>query len=89
MEVSQAQFDLEAGQTALLQARAAVHAFQTDSVNRHVNEGLTVATATVGRGHEALADLRFRRLGLGLSTGIIVLLIGGLALKIRQLEQRA
>jgi len=89
MEVSQPQFDLETAQTALLQARTAVHTFVVDSVDRHVGEGLGVAAAALDRGHEALADLRFRRLGLGLSTGVIVLLIASLVLKIWQLERRA
>lgn len=89
MHVSQAQFDLENAQTALLQARTAVHTFQVDSVNRHVDEGLEVADTALSRGHRALADLRFRRLGLGLSTGVIVLLIAGLVLKIWQLERQA
>jgi hypothetical protein len=89
MEVSQPQFDLQNAQTALLQARTAVHTFQVDSVNRLVGEGLGVAAAALDRGHQALADLRFRRLGLGLSTGVIVLLIASLVLKIWQLERRA
>jgi len=87
MEVSQPQFDLENAQTALLQARTAVHAFAHDSVQRHVDEGLGIAASVIARGHAALDDLRFRRLGLAVSTGVIVLLIGSLLLKIRQLEQ--
>lgn len=89
MEVSQAQFDLQNAQTALLQARTAIHTFETDSVDRHVDEGLAVTDTAIARGNEALEDLRFRRLGLGLSTGVIVLLIGALVLKIWQLERRA
>jgi predicted CXXCH cytochrome family protein len=89
MEVSQPQFDLENAQTALLQARTAVHTFQVDSVDRHVMDGLGVAATALDRGHEALADLRFRRLGLGLATGVIVLLIASLVLKIWQVERPA
>jgi predicted CXXCH cytochrome family protein len=89
MEVSQAQVDLQHAQTSLLLARTAVHTFETDSVDHYVGDGLTVTDTAIARGNEALADLRFRRLGLGLSTGVIVLLIGGLLLKIRQLERRA
>ena len=89
MEVSQAQFDLGNAKTALLQARTAVHAFRPDSVESHVDEGLTVTDTAIVRGHRALADLRFRRIGLGLSTGVIVLLIASLIFKIRQLERKA
>ena len=88
MEVSQPQFELENAQTALLQARTAVHAFVHDSVQRHVDEGLGIAASAIARGHAVLDDLRFRRLGLAVSTGVIVLLIASLILKIRQLEGR-
>jgi hypothetical protein len=50
---------------------------------------VAVAAAARNRGHEALAELRFRRLGLGLSTGVIILLIASLVLKIWQLERQA
>jgi predicted CXXCH cytochrome family protein len=89
MEVSQPQFDLRSARTSLLQARNAIHTFVTDSVSRHVDEGLVITATAIKRGHAALHDLRFRRVGLGVSTGIIVLLITGLVLKIRQLEGRA
>jgi hypothetical protein len=86
MEVSQPQFDLRNARTTLLQARNAVHTFVPDSVSQHVDEGLVITATAIKRGHAALNDLRFRRIGLGVSTGIIVLLITGLVLKIRQLE---
>jgi hypothetical protein len=89
MEVSQAQFELESATSALLQARAAIHTFEPDSVGRHAGAGWEIATAAIARGRAALEDLRFRRIGLGISTGIILLLILGLVLKIRQIEAPA
>jgi len=86
MEVSQARFDLSGAQTALVQAQAAIHAFELDSVAHHADEGLQVAAAAVERGHGALGELRFRRVGLTVSTGLILLLIIGVILKIRQIE---
>ncbi len=86
MEVSQPQVDLTNAQTSLLQARTAIHAFSLDSVQHHVDEGLVVTGSSIKRGLAALDDLRFRRVGLGVSTAVIVLLIGGLILRIRQLE---
>jgi hypothetical protein len=86
MEVSQPQFDLRSARTALLQARNGVHTFVVDSVSRHVDEGLEITATAIRRGHAALHELRFRRVGLGVSTVIIVLLITGLILKIRQVE---
>jgi hypothetical protein len=89
MEVSQAQVDLGAARNALVQARAAVHTFRADSVAAYVAAGLSVADTATGRGRDALAELRFRRIGLGISVGLILLLITGLVLKIRQLPPPA
>ena len=86
MEVSQAQFELESATSALLQARASIHTFEPDSVSLHAAAGWEIASAAITRGRAALEDLRFRRVGLGVSTGIILLLIFGLVLKIRQIE---
>ncbi|MDH3458712.1 MAG: cytochrome c3 family protein, partial [Gemmatimonadota bacterium] len=86
MEVSQAQFDLDAAHTALVSARAAIHGFDVIAVSAQVQEGLTIATEAHRRGEVALGGLRFRRLGLGVSVTIILALIAGLVLKIRQLE---
>jgi hypothetical protein len=86
MEVSQAQVDLGGARNALIQARAAVHTFRADSVSAYVAAGLGVADTAIGRGRKALDELRFRRVGLGISVGLILLLIVGLVLKIRQLR---
>jgi hypothetical protein len=87
MEVSQAQFDLEDATTALVKARTAVHAFAADSVRREVEAGLGVTALAYARGQEALDEHLFRRQGLAVSVGVIVLLIVGLILKIRELER--
>jgi predicted CXXCH cytochrome family protein len=84
MEVSQAQVDLGGARNALIQARAAVHTFRVDSVSAYVDSGLGVADSAIGRGRKALGELRFRRAGLVISVGLILLLITGLVLKIRQ-----
>ena len=88
MEVSQARFELEGAQNARVASRTAVHAFQLDSVRTEVVRGLEVSEAGVVAGERALADLNFRRGGLAVSVAIIVALIAGLVLKIRQLERR-
>jgi predicted CXXCH cytochrome family protein len=89
MEVSQAQVDLSGARNALVQARAAMHTFRADSVDAYVASGLSVADTAIGRGREAIDELRFRRVGLGISVGLILLLITGLVLKIRQLRPPA
>jgi hypothetical protein len=89
MEVSQPQFDLESAGSSLLQATAAIHTFEPDSVSAHTTSGWEIVTTAIARGHAALDNLRFRRIGLGVSTIIILLLILGLILKIRQIEAPA
>ena len=88
MEVSQASFQLSDAHTALVSARTAVHSFSVDSVREAVESGLDVTTTVYGRGKDALDELQFRRLGLAVSVGIILLLIVGLILKIRDIETR-
>lgn len=86
MEVSQAQFDLNDARNSLVRARTAVHAFSLDSVRAPVESGLEVTAAANERGLGALRELRTRRVGLTVSAAIILLLIAGLVLKIRQIE---
>lgn len=86
MEVSDAQFQLEDATNDLIQARTAIHSFSTDSVAARVHAGLTVTSQAQVRGRQALHEHLFRRQGLAVSVGLILILIAGLALKIRQLE---
>jgi predicted CXXCH cytochrome family protein len=86
MEVSQAQFDLNDARNSLVRARTALHSFSIDSVRVSVEEGLEVTATANDRGLAALRELRTRRLGLTVSALIILVLIAGLVLKIRQVE---
>jgi hypothetical protein len=86
MEVSQAFFELEDVNNAKIRAHSAIHAFRVGPVRDEVLAGLAITARAEERGREALAEHHFRRVGLGLSSAIIVLLIVGLVLKIRQLE---
>jgi hypothetical protein len=87
MEVSQAFFELEDVSNARTRAHSAIHAFRVGPVRDEVAAGLAITARAEERGREALAEHRFRRVGLGLSSAIILLLIVGLLLKIRQLER--
>ena len=89
MEVSQAQFELNGANTALVSARAAVHSFNVIAVKNDVEEGLEIAATAHELGQHAADRLRFRRAGLAVSVVIIVALIIGLLLKIREIEHRA
>ena len=88
MEVSQARFDLNGASDALIKARAAVHMFQVDPVKKDVEAGLGITAKAYARGVRALDELNFRRRGLAVSRVIVLALIAGIVLKIRQVERR-
>jgi hypothetical protein len=88
MEVSQAQFDLNTASEALVKARAAVHAATAEAVSGPVKEGRTVAARAYEQGERALEELGFRRKGLAVSLLIIIAVIGGLVLKIREMDRQ-
>jgi predicted CXXCH cytochrome family protein len=86
MEVSQAIFELNGAKTALVKARAAIHAFDLERVKKEVQPGTEIAVNAHARGLKALDELQFRRKGLAVSVLIILALIAGLIMKIRRLE---
>jgi hypothetical protein len=88
MPVSQAQFELSQTQTSLIKARAAVHTARLDSVEAAVAEGIDVARSGYASGQSALEELEFRRVGLSVSAVIILVLIGALVAKIRELDRQ-
>ncbi len=89
MEVSQALFDLDGVTNAETEARNAIHTLHLDPVVKAADPGFKIAARTLERGERALVEHRFRRIGLGISAAIIVLLITSLFFKIRDMETRA
>jgi predicted CXXCH cytochrome family protein len=87
MEVSQAQFELSGARTALVKARAAVHAFNAGDVKKETETGLGISAKAYTLGIRVLDEIQFRRKGLAVSVVIILALIVGLVLKIRQMER--
>lgn len=86
LEVSQAQFELEDATNAIVMARTSTHAATVDSVEARVEEGLQITARAMERAGGAFTDLRIRRIGLAVSSGIIVVLIVGIVMKIREYE---
>jgi len=87
MEVSEGRLQLGNAQSSLVQARAAIHAFDVDSVTRYADEGLAISSEAWSRGDRALRELRDRRLGLAVSVALILALVAGLVMKIRYSER--
>jgi Cytochrome c3 len=88
MEVSQPLFELNGAKTALVKARAAIHGFNLDGVNAEVKQGLEISDKARSRGVRALDELQFRYKGLAVSVLVILALVVGLILKIRQMERK-
>ena len=89
VEVGAALASLNDAQSALIMARAAIHAFDPDVVAEAAEPGEEIAAEALVRGGEALDELRFRRIGLVVSVLIIGALIVGLIMKIKEIEQPA
>jgi predicted CXXCH cytochrome family protein len=88
MEVSEALFELGIANNSMVEARAAVHAANMGAVAERVSEGLEITLQARETGESALAELGFRRTGLAVSVTIILAMIAGLILKIREIENR-
>jgi hypothetical protein len=88
MEVSQARVDMVGANDAFVKARVAVHAASLEAVKKEADVGLGIAGKAYARAVRALEDLKFRRQGLAVSLVIILALIAGIILKIRQLDRR-
>ena len=86
MEVSQAEFDLNEAKTALVKSRAAIHAFSVVTLKKEIDPGLQGSAKAFAGGRKALEELGFRRKWLAVSAIIILALVIGLVLKIRQME---
>ena len=75
VEVGAALASLNDARSALIKARAAVHAFDPEVVAGEAGPGKEIAAEALMRGGEALDELRFRRIGLAVSVLIIVMAI--------------
>lgn len=88
MEVGQAKLQSTQARDALLKARVTVHTFRDADLQRDTDAGLAVARQTYAAGEKALAEWKFRRIGLGFSIAMIALTLVGLRLYINVLEKR-
>ena len=89
MEVSEARTEQDQARDSLTKARVTIHSFKTDLVEQNIQAGLKIAAKTHAEGQAALVERDRRRRGLGLSLGIILVVLIGLRLYIRQIENHA
>jgi predicted CXXCH cytochrome family protein len=86
IEVGAQELTLAEARTHLTLARTELHAFDPAAVESITAAGLTLVGSVDRAGEAAVAELAYRRRGLALSLGAILLFVGALALKIRRLE---
>jgi hypothetical protein len=86
MEVSEARLAQNEARDSLTKARVTIHTFQTDLVQQDVKTGLKIANANFETGQKAMAERKFRRIGLGISLLAICIVVIGLGLYIKQIE---
>jgi len=89
MEMSAQELAVGTVRTKLTLARTEMHTFEPGRVTPVINEGLTTLKDVDKAADAAVAELRFRRRGLAVSLGAILLVVVALGFKIRQLERRA
>lgn len=80
--------DLREASNHLTLARTAMHAFdpKTVEISAALDEGLAITTKVDAGGQAALKEVSFRKTGLAVSLGAILLVVVALALKIRSLK---
>jgi predicted CXXCH cytochrome family protein len=88
MEMSAQELAIGNARTRLTLARTEVHTFDAAHVAPIVAEGVKMLAEVDAAGDVATAELRFRRRGLAVSLGAILLLVVALVFKIRQLDRR-
>jgi predicted CXXCH cytochrome family protein len=89
IEVSDQELALREAATKLTLARTEMHGFDPTLVAPIIADGTKIVASVDAAGQKGVAELRFRRRGLAISLGAILLLVVALWLKIRQIDRRA
>ena len=87
MDVGDARIDLDEATSQLIRARAVTHSVNPLDVRRVTAAGLTAAGRARAVGEAALAEVGFRRRGLGVSVAVIAFVAVLLWLKLQELKR--
>ncbi|HUV68298.1 MAG TPA: cytochrome c3 family protein [Terracidiphilus sp.] len=87
MEVSAALLTQDQARDALTKARVTIHTFQPALVDAAVQTGMKIADADLKVGKDAMVERNRRRVGLAISLIAIGMMLAGLWLYIRKIEQ--
>ena len=88
IEVSDQELALREARTKLTLARTEMHAFEPAQLAPIVSDGSKIVEAADRAGQRGVAELQYRRRGLFVSLGAILLVVVALALKVRQIDVR-
>jgi len=87
IEVSDEELALREAGTKLTLARTEMHGFDPERVAPIIAEGTKIVAGVDAAGQKGAAELRFRRRGLAISLGAILLFVVALGVKLRQIER--
>ncbi len=87
MEMSDEELTLREARNRLTLARTEVHTFDPKAVHAVLEEGLNLVGQVDQAGQAALAELKFRRVGLAVSLVAILIVVVTLAVKIREVDR--
>jgi predicted CXXCH cytochrome family protein len=88
MEVGDEELALNEARTKLVLARTEIHAFDPAPLDAVVNDGTKILAGVNQAGNRAITELAYRRRGLFVSLGLILLVVIALVLKIRDLGHK-
>jgi len=87
--VSNQELALIEARSRLTLARTEMHTSKPAAVEAVIAEGTAILAGVDRAGQDGVAELRFRRRGLALSLGAILLLVVALWLKVKQIDRRS
>ena len=87
MEVSEDRFALQKAKDSLVESRVLAHSFDLERFMTAASAGITTADQGVAAARRAFGELRFRRVGLGLSLLVIGAVIAALLIKVKELDR--
>jgi predicted CXXCH cytochrome family protein len=88
IEVSDQQLALRDASTKLTLARTEMHGFDPTKVTPILADGMKIVAAVDQAGQHGVSELRYRRRGLAVSLGAILVFVVALGLKVRQIDRR-
>ena len=86
IEVSDEELAIREAATKLTLARTEVHTFEPPRVTAVIADATKIVGDVDQAGQRGVAELQYRRRGLALSFGAILIVVVGIALKIRQID---